>query len=75
MVWCPIHNCYVKGKKDKAFHIEKFGCNYIENYKSVPAMPFRKARGNKSDILMTIYLAKRSRRHRSVYRTEQMRKR
>ena len=72
MVWCPIHNRYIKGRKDKQNHIKKYDCSFIENYR-VDRKPKKKYNNrnptNKNPELLSKYLWNRERHKRSQSRT------
>ena len=72
MVWCPIHNRYINGKKAREYHAKKLDCPFIRNYKVDRQSEIRynnRNKDNKNPDLMGKYLWIRERRKRSIYRT------
>jgi len=75
MVWCPEHNRYISGRRDREYHIKKFDCDFIREHK-----PNRKTLikintrnpANKNPELKSKYIWKRERGKRSIYRTNKM---
>ena len=72
MVYCREHKKYVTGRNGREYHIQKFNCDFIRDYKpnreQLPKYNERK-KGNDNADHKTPYLYKRERRKRSIYRT------
>jgi hypothetical protein len=71
MVYCRIHQVYLNGRKAKAYHIKKYNCSFLLNYKK-PEQPKKYNKrnpDNKNKELMGKYLWKRE-SNRSRYRTD-----
>jgi len=67
MVYCPIHNRYINGRKAKAEHIKRTNCSFMINYKKTEQPRKRNNRNpdNKNQELMSKYIWKRERAGRS----------
>jgi len=71
MVYCPIHQKYLRGRKAKATHIKETNCSFLLNYKK-PEQPRKRNNrntNNKIEGLMGKYIWKRERGKRSIFRT------